>query len=89
VIDLGIALPEQSRRTPGPRRLEAQHRDPIQYFQRTLLPPEGNDGHDVHASTNQFATNDPGGAAIASVLAPGEDFHADETDAHKRVGLGW
>jgi hypothetical protein len=68
---------------------EAQHGDPIQHFPRPLLAPDGNDRHDVHASPEQFAPDDTGGAAIATVLAPGKDLHADETDAHRLAGLGW
>ena len=73
---------EEAGRLPGCPGRKAEHLDPIQQLNGPLVTPKRHHREHLDASADQLAADHPGGPAVAAVLAPGEDLHAEEADSH-------
>src|SRR4051812_812776 len=78
MVDVGVTLSEKLGRLPRCSGWETQDPDSVELLDRSLLPPPGNHGRHLDTAPSQLSPQQPGGSAIAAMLAPREDFHADE-----------
>src|SRR3954467_50227 len=83
MIDVGVTLAEQVGGLPRRSRREAQNPDAVQILDDSLLSPPRNHGRHFDAPHRQLSSQQPGGSAIAPMLAPREDLHADEAELYQ------
>src|SRR4051812_10317966 len=88
MINVGVTLAEEIGGLPRRSCREAQNPDAVQILDGSLLSPPGNHGRHLDAPQRQLSSQQPGGSAVAPMLAPREDLHADEAYSHGSRSVG-